>query len=64
MVHGAAEGFGMSSHGDTLVSAEAWDDLVSDLKELGPMPDEREVLNLLLGKLWTTEGITLDEDNR
>lgn len=49
---------------DRRVSAEAWDGLMADLKELGPSPDEAEVLSLLLGKVWTTEGITLDEDHR
>lgn len=49
---------------DTLVSAEAWNELVADLKELGPSPDSGDVISILLGKLWCTEGITLDEDHR
>lgn len=49
---------------DTLVSAEAWNSLIDDLKALGPNPPEREVMTLLLGKIWTTEGIALDEDHR
>lgn len=52
------------STNDTRVSAEAWDGLINDLKELGPSPDEREVMTLLLDKIWATEGITLDEDHR
>lgn len=52
------------SRADTLVSAEAWDSLVSDLRELGANPPERDVVAVLIGHLWTVEGITLDEDNR
>lgn len=49
---------------DTGVSAEAWDSLVHDLKGLGPSPAEGRVLAILLDKLYATEGITLDQDNR
>ena len=54
----------MSSIADRRVSAEAWDHLVSSLKELGPNPPESAVVTLVVDVLWTTEGITLDDDHR
>lgn len=52
------------SNYDRMVSAEAWEQLVENLKELGPNPPESEVMTMLLSTLWATEGITLDEDHR
>ncbi|WP_159083925.1 hypothetical protein [Nocardioides terrigena] len=46
------------------MSAEAWDSLLTDIKDLGPNPDGALVMNLLIDKIWCTEGITLDEDHR
>lgn len=49
---------------DTICSAEAWNRLVSDLKELGPNPPEGEVIEVLCQILWDTEDILLVDDHR
>lgn len=49
---------------DTLVSAQAWDQMVKSLKALGPNPPHSDVVDVVISVVFEVEGITLDEDHR